>query len=675
MSGLRNVKKKIRRMIRKVIERCLQLNKIDVISKIKKAEVISFDIFDTLVKRDVKSPEDMHVLVGLKFAERTGRAIKKYDRCREQAEYDAKKHAMRNEITLQEIFDQMENISERDKKTLFELEQELEYEICHQNMEMKKIYDIAYSMKKHIVITSDMYLPESLIQRILEKCGYKGYEKIYLSSSYGETKSSGKLFKCLKEDYREASDRILHIGDNAKGDFYRAKQMGINAILIGREKRKVRFYKKSQMRTWKEKCFYEFLNNHKLSNGNQNEVEKNRDEFARALGYEVLGPILWGYIQWLQKQLKADEVEKIFFLSREGALLQKAYQIIFPDSRVVQKYLYVSRQALQVPMLSECLNYYEMIQIIKPMMHNHTLDNIGRECDFDSSYWEGCKELNLDIKSSIFDITLEKQTLYYDLLYRLGKQKFREQRELVRAYLKQEEFEGKIAVADIGWQGTMQKALSVYCGTEKYVGYYIGVRNVRAEEYYEGLKRKGYLFEPGRHEEWNLKMRFTTEIMETLFLNRDGSVTGYCKKGNRVKPCLRENEHQCNTGDFLREVQTAALQFLDDWKKSVLSDYEMTCETVMKGYESFAVKPNLRTVNYFKDFSFFDGGTKKILPTQSLFYYICHPKKMLIDMNASTCKIFALKKLFKLPLPYYHLLRLFLYRLKIKSPYGKNMEQ
>ena len=667
--------KKIKRRIRNTIEKCLSLNEGDIIAEIEKAEVVSFDVFDTLVKRDVAEPEDVHVLVGLKFTERTGRKIEKYEQRRVQAECVAKKKAAGNEITLQEIFDQLGNISTKDKELLFRLEQELEYEVCCQDVEMKKIYDIVHSMGKHIVITSDMYLSEEVIQRILKKCGYKGYEKIYLSSSYGVTKSSGELFKFLKKDYCKVSDRILHIGDNVKSDFCRARQSGIKASLKRRESKNVYYYKKAEMRTWEETSFYSFLNNHKLLDDGSNKFEKGRSVFAKAIGYEIVGPILWGYIQWLQKQLKVDRIEKIFFLSREGALLQKAYQIIFPDSKVIQSYLYVSRQALQVPMLAECHNYHEMVQTLKSMMHSHTLDNIGKECDFDDRYWEGCRNLKLDIQSSVFDIPVEKQELYYDLICRLGQKRFWRQKELVREYLEQEGFEGKVAVSDIGWQGTMQKTLLSYCDMTKITGYYIGVRNVRAEECYEGLIRKGYLFEPKKHEEWDLKMRFVNEIVETLFLNVDGSVLGYCRKGDRIEPCLGKNEYGCSAGTFLKEVHIAALQFLEDWKNSVFSDYVLTKKTIMKGYEHFAVKPTLKTVNCFKNFTFFDGGTKKILPDKSILYYICNPRGLLVEMNDSACKIFVLKELFKLPLPYYHLLRFFLYGLKFKSPYMKSMKR
>ncbi len=45
---------------------------------VSRAEVVSFDIFDTLVKRNVKVPEDVHREVEKKFFEKTGVKLDHY---------------------------------------------------------------------------------------------------------------------------------------------------------------------------------------------------------------------------------------------------------------------------------------------------------------------------------------------------------------------------------------------------------------------------------------------------------------------------------------------------------------------------------------------------------------------------------------------------------------------
>lgn len=51
-------------------------------------------------------------------------------------------------------------------------------------------------------------------------------------------------------------------------------------------------------------------------------------------------------------------------------------------------------------------------------------------------------------------------------------------------------------------------------------------------------------------EERNLKMRFITKIIETLFLNGDGSVTEYCRGRGEIELCLRKSEKENNAWFF-----------------------------------------------------------------------------------------------------------------------------
>lgn len=47
--------------------------------------------------------------------------------------------------------------------------------------------------KKPIIIISDMYLSSNDISLLLERTGYNGYSKIYVSSEYGQSKKK----RCL----------------------------------------------------------------------------------------------------------------------------------------------------------------------------------------------------------------------------------------------------------------------------------------------------------------------------------------------------------------------------------------------------------------------------------------------------------------------------------------------
>ena len=89
----------------------------------------------------------------------------------------------------------MEGVTKQDKFLLQRLERETELQVCCPNLPMKAIYEKALKGQKRILIVSDMYLEEPLIIKILERCGYHGYEKLYLSSAYGMCKSTAAYTK------------------------------------------------------------------------------------------------------------------------------------------------------------------------------------------------------------------------------------------------------------------------------------------------------------------------------------------------------------------------------------------------------------------------------------------------------------------------------------------------
>lgn len=628
-----------------------------ILSSIQAASAVSFDIFDTLVKRDVPSPEDVHILVDRRYSKQTGRKITDYQKRRLLAEQTARKNADGREITFKDIFDCFWGLTEDEKTVLRKLEAQTEYDVCCVNQYIKPVYDAAVASGKKVVLTSDMYLPEDLICRILEKCGIQKYDKLYLSSSCGVTKSSGKLFDIVLKDTGYEAGCILHIGDHVKSDCFRPAQKGIKACLTAAGQQTLEYWKKKRMQTWEQQLFFSFLNNHKPADGT---------DFARNVGYEILGPMLYGFTVWLHTELTKMQPDKVFFLSREGALLRQAYNLLYPDSPIPQEYLYVSRQALLVPLLGKCRSYHEMLRLLKPLMHTYSLENVGKSCQFDERYEKEIQALGLQIHDDLFAIPATMQEAFFQLVLRLGKDRFVSQYHLVRQYLDQSGLQGKAAVIDIGWQGTMQRALLSYAGKNvvSATGFYFVVRNMQPEKAYAGLDRRGFLAEPGRNEDDILKLSFTCEALEQLFMNPDGSVEGYRKNvDGKILPVLGRSEQSVSSEEAIRQVQHMALRFLTDFvhqKNEAVQAPE--AEILMQCYDRFAVNPSLQTIRYFNSFYTRNSGIRNMLPQRSAVYYLLHPCRLVREMNESCCKIFYMKYVFKLPLPYFKILK-FIYHI------------
>ncbi len=676
----------MKREIRHCLGKALSAKYDEIERAVSRAQIVSFDIFDTLVKRDVAEPEEVHRLVSAKFQKQTGKSIDGYLKLRVDAEKKARKNACKEgvslgetspqrmqkgisseEISLEEIFACMEGVTKQDKFLLQRLERETELQICCPNLPMKAIYEKALKGQKRILIVSDMYLEEPLIIKILERCGYHGYEKLYLSSTYGMCKSTGSIYEAVKKDYGSFQGKILHIGDHVKSDFFMAKAKGLNALLTDGRRNGLRFWKRVNRKAENPFLYgrlFSFLNNHKTAYGD-----------AACIGYEVLGPMLLGYCKWLKEKIESDRIEKIFFLSREGKLLQEAFRILYPDCAVPQCYVCVSRQALLVPLLADAADFDGMIAVLKCFFHRPLLNTLGAVCKLEpESFQRELRKVGLCGESQIHEIPKGKKRDVYDIVKRLGGARFQRQKEYVEAYLKENQFHGNLAIVDIGWKGTMQTVLQKYAGAGTALhGYYLGVMNMESGEYYDGMCRNGYLFEPGWKEEYALMERLTGQIFEILFLSATGTVQEYAMEKGAVRPVFAEPEYAGAEGEFIDSLQSAALQFLEMARENGLCEEEGAIhpDIAMSPYARFAVYPSMSTIKIFEKFRFVDGEMHKLLPEHGIFYYARHPKIGKQDLNECLCKIFFLRKLLKVNLPYFKILQLFITKLHMKSDYRK----
>ena len=159
---------------------------------IDEADVISFDLFDTLVIRPYWQPKDLFLHLEYLYKSEG------FCNARTKAEKLSRKNiGFGVDTSLDRIY---QFIPEK-YRCLKEKELELEYDTLQINPEIFEIFDYAKNLGKKIIISSDMYLPLSFIERVLSKFNIAGYSKVYISSEYKKTKISGKLYKQIIEDF------------------------------------------------------------------------------------------------------------------------------------------------------------------------------------------------------------------------------------------------------------------------------------------------------------------------------------------------------------------------------------------------------------------------------------------------------------------------------------------
>lgn len=312
----------------------------ELIGRLKRYDVISFDIFDTLIFRPVALPTDVFYMMGESLD------LLDFKNVRVWAEWDARmKCRQKNghtEVSLQDIWENLEEDTGLNAEEGMRLECETEEKLCYANPYMLQVWKRLQELEKRMIIVSDMYLPRSCIERILQKAGYTGAERIYISNEYGENKAGGDLFHRVIRDFSGA--RIVHIGDNPHSDQKMAKASGLDILPYQNVNKNVLLYRPMDMSSMIGGAYRGLVSNH-LYNGSE------KFSIDYEYGYVYGGLFVVGYCHFIHEYYEQHYLDQLLFLARDGDILRRVYQKLYPDDRTV--YVYWSRKAATKLMADE----------------------------------------------------------------------------------------------------------------------------------------------------------------------------------------------------------------------------------------------------------------------------------------------------------------------------------
>ncbi len=198
----------------------------EFVKKLSSFDVISFDIFDTLLLRPLRSPADLFTIIGKRLK------IDNFKEFRTAAEAEARIESLKknkhSEINIYDIYKKLAQKIDIDIDNCVQEELLAERQFCFSNPYMKKVFDRLKEMGKTIIITSDMYIPNVEMKKLLECCDYTGYHKLYVSCDLGINKSQGGLYSFIKKEHADA--RIIHVGDNYSSDINSASKAKIASV-------------------------------------------------------------------------------------------------------------------------------------------------------------------------------------------------------------------------------------------------------------------------------------------------------------------------------------------------------------------------------------------------------------------------------------------------------------
>lgn len=207
------------------------------------AEVVSVDLFDTLVFRRVVEPNSVFSLQYLANTEILGRiSSADWMQVRKKAEEALAKAAWPGEVQLSDIYDQVAQelkLSPEARGRLLDAELAIEADVIRPYQDLVDVLRELRAAGIAIVVTTDTYLPADFIQKLLS--GFLDFEhRLLCSSRTGKTKRSGTAFPYLAAEF--PGRKILHFGDNPHSDVVMAGKNRIDA-------REVRWRRQASLET------------------------------------------------------------------------------------------------------------------------------------------------------------------------------------------------------------------------------------------------------------------------------------------------------------------------------------------------------------------------------------------------------------------------------------------
>ncbi len=526
---------------RKAVNRFRNLSYQELELKAERAEIVSFDFFDTLFMRSVCSPKDAVALLEKMF-------------CLPLMQMrDRAKRNVRENYSLDEMYRQIEelesiphNEAERIKTAEIELEKKL---LLPRSMMLSLLKKLLKSGKEVYIIT-DMYLPKSFYTEVFEKYGIPiSKQAILLSNELDANKMDSSLWKYYAEHIVK-NRAALHIGDNCKVDVENPLEYGIDTYLAPNAWEML--VNSSFSSTASDICgIYDtcvmgcilsrlFGNPYAMHGTNGViHIRNNRD-----MGYCVFGPVIMTFLLWLADRAEADGVRKIVFMSRDGYFLKQDFEHI---RRLLGKgtdccYIGISRQLAMMASIGsedDLMEYAYMPYTGSiPELLEDRFGITGSTCDEN----EGIEKC---VKSYLPQIKARIETVRTNYL----------------SYLEAFRLNDGCAVVDLGYYGNNQRYLNKLLDTDM-AGYYFNVNLSEKNENVEKQRMKA-CFQKAGDRTGNGSRVLKKQIYLESFLTApygmikeiDGAGNFLCAPAGKNQKYFKEKE----------EINEGVIQFIADY--------------------------------------------------------------------------------------------------------------
>ncbi len=553
----------------------------------------SFDIFDTLITRDVASPEGIFACMQEELEKEfssgrngQGMTFPAYVRdnfCQlrihaEEIARDTYRKQGYEDILLPQIYEAftlLGNLEEEQTAWLADLERKTE--IRHVSGIRENILYVKELLErgKKVVLISDMYLEEAVIREMLLQTDsvFAGLP-LYVSAVWNKTKYSGSLYELVRERELPEGEDWVHIGDNAFSDERQAIAKGIQG----------RLYAGGGLTPWEQTAVSQYSYHAAVQRGiglsrlaRKHMWEAGQLSDAWQIGCSIGGNILVPYIYWILQVSVKKGYSRLYFIARDGFLLKKIADILIEKYHldIQTKYIYGSRKAWRIPAMGSSPG--DIFRLVL-WSHPRTVDTIQKlaavfgleEGELYPFLPEGCRHGTSGLGERCIRelaLVLDRNEDFRHFL----KEKNAPKKQMLQQYLLQELdlSDGHFAFVDLSGGGFSQKCLSEIMRelTDTAVRFFY----FRLDQMDVTERCVPYVFVPG-----NLEGSLIVEMMcraphgqtEGYYLEKEEwDRAGVPRRNTRICPSLDAGEQEALAGHGYMDFVSGVLAYAGEYDR------------------------------------------------------------------------------------------------------------
>ncbi|MBR6033842.1 MAG: HAD family hydrolase [Clostridia bacterium] len=510
-----------------------------------KKKIISFDVWDTIIKRKCHPEETKLYTAKYIYLSCNDKLVKDYAdiykillRRDEIEEKFVRQKASQHEDEEYRILDVLNEL-QKDilgcdtpdvelSKEWVRAEVEQEKRVTYINPDILPVFEKYKDLDMYCI--SDFYMSGEDLEEIINNLNLPvKFKKVFCSSDYLLNKKSGNLYKQAEKELNITPAEHIHVGDNDYSDIQIANSIGIETIKINKTPP---YFEPKRERNFK----FDFSQIKKDDTTIENRLYN--------LGTE-LSPLLYFFVYNIVEHAIRNKINHVYYFTREGEKFIKIHEkfearnpfgVTLPTCSLLE----VSRMAT----FSASLNNFSIGELLRlwSQYRVQSMKALFKTLAIDiTQYQKYMDKYEINIEEDIYEpwFNIKVQKLFRDEEFvNSVNEKLKEKRQQLIEYFENQNIvndDKKILCVDIGWRGTIQDNLAYIFNKKTIEGYYITLFDYynaqpKNTKKYKFIKNKDVILQD---------VAPALTVFEMIFSSNTGSVIEY-KDGIAIRKAKKE---------------------------------------------------------------------------------------------------------------------------------------